>query len=361
MSLGIVLAAAFVAFAAAALLYRELRGNQREPARAVKGPLASVAAEAEDDEDWTTVGSRARAPRTELVRLALDEPDEESGRSEVVTLFEQGADVDEPTNPRELFFVAAVAQSDRGTKRRRNEDSYLILEEEALFVVADGMGGYAGGDVASRLAVDTVGAAFRSELAPAECADGLRPPRAVRLVSAFESAHDAIVDHASRHPDLRGMGTTLVGARFSSHKKRVYIAHVGDSRCYRLRRGELKLLTADHTLAARGIPAPMGNSIRRAVGVGRRVKVDVLVDVPHVEDVYLLCSDGLNKMVSDDVIREAMVQSTGDRNGLDSLAQRLVEVANQAGGKDNVTALVARVSGAPLERRPTSAPRALTD
>lgn len=354
----VVVGALIVLVAAAFFLVRELRaGKSSKPVRKARSepPQVSVQERNEPDEpdELTTMGvvktrgsDPAKAPVV-LTRLASDDPDEEeSCRSEAVTLFEDAAEVDEPTNPRELFFVAAVAQSDKGIKRKRNEDSFLMLDEHALYVVADGMGGYAGGDVASQLAVDTVGAAFASERFPHKIVDGMRPVHALQLVSAIESAHKAIVTHAAEHPDLRGMGTTIVGARFVKKKQRVYIAHVGDSRCYRLREGTLKLLTADHTLAARGIPAPMGNSIRRAVGIGKRVKVDLLVDVPLPNDVYLLCSDGLNKMVSDDVIRNAMVEATSESGDVDALAKRLVDAANLAGGKDNITALVARVLSA---------------
>lgn len=318
--------------------------------------LAAPESDEQQADDITTMAPWADpqlpAKRALLVSLHDDEGDAESSTgSAAMTLYEDRADVDEPTNPRELFFVAAVAQTDVGLRRRRNEDSYLILKEHALFMVADGMGGYAGGDVASQLAVEAVGAAYEADHHLTSAVDAVRPPHAMQLVSAIESAHRAVVAHAHAHPDLKGMGTTIVGARFHQKKQRVYIAYVGDSRCYRLRDGVLKQLTTDHTLAARGVPAPMGNSIRRAVGVGKRVKVDMLVDVPQPEDIYLLCSDGLNKMVSDEAICSTMVSALSEHRDIHELAQKLVEEANAAGGKDNVTALVARV----LDASPTAA------
>lgn len=365
----IVAAALCVLIVAGVLLFRELRGAVRAQKADVNGTSEAphvvaplVSADAGGLEDVTMVASwkEAKAKAQEALglaagpnRLALlslsneDSEDEGSSRSEAVTLFEDKAEVDEPTNPRELFFVAAVAQTDKGRRRRRNEDSYLILDEHALFVVADGMGGYAGGDIASQLAVDAVGAAFESDRFPVRVVDAMRPVHAMQLVSAVESAHNAVVEHAREHPDLKGMGTTIVGARFLKKKQRVYIAYVGDSRCYRLRNGVLKQLTTDHTLAARGVPSPMGNSIRRAVGIGKRIKVDLIVDVPQPDDVYLLCSDGLNKMISDDAICSTMVSAIRESDDIDSLARKLVEEANAAGGKDNVTALVARVLDAP--------------
>lgn len=365
----IVVASLVVLVVAGLLLFNELRAVARvkRAVRKSKPPAAVATAPREvvsllpealsDTEDITTIGRvgvdgealvrPAEKVRGRLVSLSNveDTEDEGSSRSEAITLFEDRAEIDEPSNPRELFFVAAVAQSDKGLKRRRNEDSYLILEEHALFLVADGMGGYAGGDVASKLAVDAVGAAYNGDRFAIKTVDPARPVHAMQLVAAIESAHRAVLERALEQPDLAGMGTTIVGARFLKKRQRVYIAHVGDSRCYRLRNGILKQLTTDHTLAARGIPAPMGNSIRRAVGVGKRVKVDLVVDVPQPGDVYLLCSDGLNKMVSDDDIRSAMVSAIDE--DIDTLARRLVAEANSAGGKDNITALVARVLNAP--------------
>ena len=137
------------------------------------------------------------------------------------------------------------------------------------------------------------------------------------------------------------MGTTVIGARFSERKQRVFIAHVGDSRCYRWRRGQLKLLTADHTLAARGVEGPMADHIRRAVGIAPSVKVDLLVDKPLPGDVYLLCSDGLTKMVKDSVLESVVSSHTKD---LDAAVAELIKAANSAGGKDNTTVILVGVN-----------------
>ncbi|RYZ67285.1 MAG: serine/threonine-protein phosphatase [Proteobacteria bacterium] len=354
MQVEIIAIAAAVLAIAAFLLTRELRSAALARSKVKKSsrppPVALVSVAPEpmvEAEDVTLIGAVAKngAPkiRKPLVSLADDGEDEPSSRSEAVTLFEERADLDEPTNPSELFFVAAVAQTDKGQRRRRNEDSYLLSEEHDLFMVADGMGGYAGGDVASQLAIDTVGKAFNSDRFPVQSVDSNRPVPGLQLVSAIESAHKAVVAHAHANPEYEGMGTTIVGARFLKKKRRVYIAYVGDSRCYRLRNGTLKQLTVDHTLEARGVPAPMGSAIRRAVGVGRRVKVDLLVDVPQPEDVYLLCSDGLNKMVSDEKICATMLSTMTNSSDMQLVARELVQSANAAGGKDNITALVAQV------------------
>lgn len=351
-----------VLIGAALLLAREVLSMRKRNSIAPPAPseppartpsLAPAEADEGEDVDLTAIGSAP--PRKALPSLQLtEEDDEQSSRSEAITLFEDQAELDEPTSPSELFVVAAVAQSDTGKRRKRNEDSYLISDEHGLFLVADGMGGAAGGDIASKLAVTTVGEAFRAERFPVKTVDQKRPVYALQFVSAIEAAHNAVVKRATDEPDLHGMGTTLVGARFLRKKRRVYVAHVGDSRCYRLRDGALKLLTTDHTFTAKGMDGPMANRIRRAVGIGKRVKVDMVVDIPKPGDLYLLCSDGLNKMVDDESIRKTMLDSlppAPDATALEAVAERLVEEANAAGGRDNVTALVARVIERPQHAR----------
>jgi protein phosphatase len=144
------------------------------------------------------------------------------------------------------------------------------------------------------------------------------------------------------------MGATIIGARFMERKQRAFIGHVGDSRCYRFRGGELRLLTTDHTMAAKGVPGPMGEHVRRALGVADKIQVDLLVDKPQADDIYVLCSDGLNKMVSDVRIAEVLRRHTDD---LDSAVRLLINEANNSGGKDNVSVILVGI-------RPTNSTRA---
>src|SRR5262249_31290219 len=128
-----------------------------------------------------------------------------------------------------------------------------------------------------------------------------------------------------------------VAARFSPRKQRLYVAHVGDCRCYRLREGVLKCLTTDHTLASRGIVGPLAGNVCRAVGVGSTVKVDLLVDKPLPDDLYLLCSDGLQAMISDDQICRILCD---EHDFPQRAVGALVSAANTAGGRDNITAII---------------------
>jgi protein phosphatase len=142
------------------------------------------------------------------------------------------------------------------------------------------------------------------------------------------------------------MGTTVVAARFSPNKQRVYIGHVGDSRCYRLRGNSIKQLTTDHTFRGLGIEGPGSQHLYQAVGIKRRISIDVVVDKPRPSDIYLLCSDGLSKMVSDEEIRDVIVNEPD----LEAAVYGLIEVANDRGGKDNITVILVKV----LEKRPSA-------
>ena len=135
------------------------------------------------------------------------------------------------------------------------------------------------------------------------------------------------------------MGTTLVAARFSPNKQRLYVGHVGDSRCYRLRRGNLRQLTTDHTMASLGMKGPRAKDLYQAVGASPQLMIDLIVDKPEDDDVYLLCSDGLSKMLSNERIREILVE----HEDLESALYTLIEEANDSGGNDNVTVIIVKV------------------
>ena len=343
---------------AVAMILRELRAGRQSPSAAPQPsqqqarlapasiPPPRVSAVDNDDIDLTKVGDYPRPDRA-LPRLGADgdgDSEDVAGDSTAMTLFEEGAEVDEPTGPVDLILLSAAAQSDVGQRRKRNEDAFLLDDERSLFVVADGMGGYAGGDVASQMATKKI-AEHLSKAQPGEsaAASSKRPRAAEELVTAIEQANGAIFAAAQENPEFHGMGTTIVAATFTKRKRRSYIAYAGDSRCYRYRGGDLKLLTNDHTFAAKGVGGPLGTQIRRAVGVRPKIKVDLVVDSPRADDIYLLCSDGLNKMVDDAQVRQLVHEHRHDLSGC---ARALVQKANDAGGKDNVTVVVVVVRDA---------------
>ena len=261
-------------------------------------------------------------------------------------VYDEDAAKDEPTDATALIATSGSAQTDGGLRRKRNEDNLLVAEDHALYVVADGMGGYAGGALASTLAVKTIGKAFESSKFDGTPHDSL-PRRASELARAIQMANAAIHARATADPNLDGMGTTVVAARFSANKQRLYIGHVGDSRVYRLREGTLRQMTEDHTMADFGIEGPQGAHLSRAVGVWPVVPIDIVLVKPKAGDVYLLCSDGLTKMVDDDVIEEILRTEACPS----AAVAKLVDAANAGGGKDNITVIVVRVEAPVTDQR----------
>ncbi len=245
---------------------------------------------------------------------------------------------DAPTGPFPLILVTAVARTDPGLKRAHNEDAYAILEDHHLFVIADGMGRHAAGEVASQLCVDAIAESFRtSNFGPAR--SPAVPRRASRLRGAISMANERIYREAQANGAYTGMGTTVVCAYFSPNNQFVCIAHVGDSRCYRLRAGKLTQLTRDHTLGNAGIQGKTSALLSRAVGIDKTVEVDINVESPLPGDTYLLCSDGLSRMVEAPEIQSTL-ESVPDLNDATRL---LVERANERGGRDNITTILVRV------------------
>jgi protein phosphatase len=200
------------------------------------------------------------------------------------------------------------------------------------------MGGHRGGGLASRLAVDAIAEAIESHAFLGKEHRSL-PRRAGEVARAIQMACTRIREAARRDPALSKMGTTVVAARFSPQKGRLYVGHVGDSRCYRFRDGALQRMTNDHTMAAFGVTGRGGQLLSRAVGPLPSVLTDVVVATPRIGDVYLLCSDGLTKAVPEELIRDVLVVYWE----LDRAADRLIELANRNGGLDNVSVVVARV------------------
>lgn len=264
-------------------------------------------------------------------------------------------------SPLPKLFAVAHGLTDRGMQREHNEDSFSVLNEFGLFIVADGMGGHLAGDVASQLATETISEFFRSTASedvtwPFHFDTNLTEEEN-RLLTGIRVANRQILDRSEKSPDCHGMGTTVVGAMFSPTKSKLFIGHVGDSRCYRVRQGQLQLLTRDHSLIndyitaipnltdeqKAGLPR---NVITRALGMSKDVVVDLQVDEPQSGDVYVLCSDGLNGMLRDSEILEIVAESAGD---IPYSARKLIDRANANGGEDNITVVLIRFDDAKSE------------
>ncbi|HSO35218.1 MAG TPA: protein phosphatase 2C domain-containing protein [Labilithrix sp.] len=283
-----------------------------------------------DELDVTKVGQAATAPPPSVRRTIYHPP-------LLPIIFDDGAE--QPDEGSEsMFLVHATAQTDTGLRRKHNEDSVLVLDKANLFVVADGMGGYKGGRLASQLVINTMAEAARSgeyEGPPHEEV----PLEASELARAIQMANAEIQETVGRKPDLEGMGTTVCAARFSANRSRLYIGHVGDSRCYRLRDGVFTMMTNDHTMAEHGVKGPESAHLSRAVGIWPTVPIDLIMAVPRTGDVYLICSDGLTKMLNDDIIANVLRSEDHPKAAVD----RLILFANSRGGKDNITVILVRV------------------
>lgn len=241
-----------------------------------------------------------------------------------------------------------------GMKRSHNEDNLAILADENLYMVADGMGGHASGEVASQMAVETVADFFRETSKdeditwPYKMEKG-RKYEENRLAAGIKLANLRIYETAAQNAAQRGMGTTMVALAFSGNS--AYLGHVGDSRIYRLRGEELEQVTEDHSLLNDYIKMkdlteqeienfPHKNVIVRALGMKETVQVDVAHETPEPGDLYMLCSDGLNGMITDAIIREVMIEN---RDDLEECCNELIQAANDGGGNDNVTVVVVEI------------------
>jgi len=234
-----------------------------------------------------------------------------------------------------------ASKTDTGHRRRRNEDSHVV--RPPLFAVADGMGGAQAGEVASRLATAALDE-------PQASADGNGEQRIVELV---QEANRRVFQRSTEDAATQGMGTTMTVALVDDAAGTVSFGHVGDSRAYRVRDGELEQLTEDHSLVGELVRSgrlapeeagshPQRSVITRAVGTEPDVDVDTFTIEGREGDVFLLCSDGLTDMVDEDAIRNAVNASNGD---LDRAARALVDAANAGGGEDNITVVLFRLDG----------------
>lgn len=237
------------------------------------------------------------------------------------------------------FATSAVGLTDVGRQRTANEDAYLIDEQLGLYLVCDGMGGHASGQIASDLAVRTIAQALKSgEPAP--------QPGQDPLAAAMQAANQAVFQRGMTDPACHGMGTTAVGVRVEDDL--MHVCHCGDSRIYLLRAGNLSQLTRDHSLVnlyedkpeLKGQMGPAAsNVIVRAIGLEEQVQIDHRVVAMEDRDVFLLCCDGLTDLVDDWMIREIM--TSGET--LDIVSQNLVRAANANGGTDNITVVLVAV------------------
>jgi serine/threonine protein phosphatase PrpC len=251
----------------------------------------------------------------------------------------------------EAVKVQAAARTDLGLVRQNNEDNYYLAETIGLFVVADGMGGHASGEVASKMTVDIIRDYFKGtgkekpvQIGPyrKDCSDVTN-----RLASAVRLANMAVYEASGSHPELQKMGTTVVAALIDGN--RLSIAHIGDSRLYLIRAGNIEQLTDDHSIVNEQVKrelitkeeasrSELKNILTRALGMAVDVEVDLAEMTMAPDDILILCSDGLSGMVEDDAML-SVIEESGDPS---TACERLVAMANANGGKDNITVVIAR-------------------
>lgn len=253
----------------------------------------------------------------------------------------------------------AVGATDIGRIREHNEDAFCLRTDLGLFAVADGMGGHQAGDVASALVAEAMVEFFERGAEPQrephylEQEDRDRPADCVRLVASIRCANETVLGAAHENSERHGMGSTVVAlhippsAEAASPSREAHIAHVGDSRCYRIRGSVIEQLTSDHSLVneARAIDPSLteeelaslpSNVITRALGLEAGVRVDAQTVRIAPGDVFVLCSDGLSGMISDRELLEALRLA----DDLSEASELLVALANENGGTDNITVLV---------------------
>ena len=243
------------------------------------------------------------------------------------------------------------ALTDTGRVRANNEDAVAVHDTAGLVLLADGMGGYNAGEVAASMAISVVGSELAQWLEEAPDRVSMAAVRQV-LLACVDNANHAILGAALANPQYLGMGTTLVVGVF--HGNRLILCHVGDSRCYRLRGGELRQITRDHSwlqeqidlgllTPAQAAVSGLGNLVTRALGVDGEVHPEINEFAVEPQDLFLLCSDGLSDMVSDAELANLarLPISLADK------AERMVAMANAQGGRDNISVLLAQAGPGP--------------
>ena len=253
-----------------------------------------------------------------------------------------------------------AAKTHTGLVRSQNEDSIAISPEHGFAILADGMGGYNAGEIASGIATSVTKDCLEQGLSLLhDQQSDLRPHRNRQLhqllVDAIHRANAAILDAARDEPQYSGMGTTIVTALL--HHDRLTIAHVGDSRAYRFRLGDIEQITRDHSLLQEQIDAGLldaeaarfslnKNLVTRAVGVAQEMDVEIHDHHSQPGDIYLLCSDGLSDMVSNEEMRDILMRQ---QSALDAACEELVQKANDGGGLDNISVVLIKVQSTSAE------------
>ena len=248
--------------------------------------------------------------------------------------------------------IVMAGQTDVGSVRDHNEDAIAMDEALGLAVLADGMGGHRGGEMASAITVSTVMETLKKKLKKLNTGDTDDDTgysvESMAVHDAVIKANDKVYKASNENQQYKGMGTTVVVALF--YDNRFTVAHVGDSRLYRLRDGVLEQITRDHSLMQelidRGFYTPEQarqslnkNLVTRAIGIEEGVQIDIQEDVALVDDIYLLCSDGVTDMIEDSLIQETIMKCGDD---LEKAASELVRQANEHGGKDNISVILIR-------------------
>ena len=249
--------------------------------------------------------------------------------------------------------IEIVGKTDTGICRDINQDSMSFSKQKQLAILCDGMGGAQAGEIASAMAVTMVMEGLTQNINRINTTDinietGL-PLLCSLIETQVQAANTAIFDASKENPQFQGMGTTIVVAMIENDH--IHTAHVGDSRLYRLRDMELEQMTEDHSLVhelvKKGFYTPEEaekadnkNIITRALGTTAAVRVDIHQDIIYEDDLYLLCSDGVSDMISDDEIQQILMM---DHNNLQDCVSSIITAANNGGGRDNITAILIRV------------------
>ncbi|MGE4089349.1 MAG: PP2C family serine/threonine-protein phosphatase [Candidatus Binatia bacterium] len=248
--------------------------------------------------------------------------------------------------------ICGALRTDTGKVRAKNEDASGFFPEAAFFIVADGMGGHMGGEVASTLTVETMHVALQEtqgeDLTPITTQNGWCSVAGRRLFLALQRANHKVFEKSQQDPSLNGMGTTVAAVLFDRDESVASICHVGDSRVYRIRNHQIECLTEDHSLVQQLLregkirpqdvkTSPHRHILTQAVGVGPLVQPTVRLERPETGDIYLLCSDGIHGVIDDDMLLQLTLQNYPD---LQKTCDALVNLANERGGRDNSTVIL---------------------
>ena len=250
--------------------------------------------------------------------------------------------------------IRGAVKSEIGKVRSNNEDAYGYFPDAAFYVVADGMGGHVGGEVASKLAVTTMRESLQQtqdeDLTPILDPEGHESLDGRRLLIAIESANKKVFGLSQQDPKLAGMGTTVAALLFEKGGNQANLCHVGDSRIYRIRGQKIEQLTEDHSLVQQLVRegklsptdarvSPHRNVLLQALGIGPAIQPSIRVEVPLPGDIFVLCSDGVHGVIEESEIFDNVVQVNADPQ---KVCDGLVDLANARGGPDNCTVIILR-------------------